>query len=120
MVRSARAPPLTSLMSNEQALSSNLWPHPFEWGNFAEVFHKAPMWRYTLNTMIYAGLSARPAPVGSGVLALDLKGSLVEQPSRRQWSEVAGGSRLQEYRLRDLVISGAVARRAERRSSAGR
>src|SRR4051794_4093 len=55
--------------------------------------------------MIYAGLSARPAPVGSGVLALDLKGGLVEQPARRQWSEVAGGSRLQEYRLRDLVAA---------------
>ena len=55
--------------------------------------------------MIYAGLSARPAPVGAGVLALDLKGSLVEQPARREWSEVAGGGRLQEYRLRDLVAA---------------
>jgi protease-4 len=52
--------------------------------------------------MIYAGLSARPAPVGDGVLDLSLRGSLVEQPSRRQWSDVAGGNRLQEYRLRDL------------------
>ena len=28
--------------------------------------------------MIYAALSARPAPVGDGVLALDLKGSIAE------------------------------------------
>ena len=48
---------LTSLMTNEQALSSNLWPHPFQWSNFTEVFHKAPMWRYALNTMLYAGLA---------------------------------------------------------------
>ena len=48
---------LTSLMSNEQALSSHLWPSPFHWGNFTEVFHKAPMWRYALNTMLYAGLA---------------------------------------------------------------
>src|SRR4051812_3872116 len=55
--------------------------------------------------MIYAGLSARPAPVRDGVLDLSLKGSLVEQPARRDWTEVAGGGRLQEYRLRDLVAA---------------
>ena len=41
---------LTSLMSNEQALSSHLWPHPFEWGNFAEVFHKSPLLTWTVRT----------------------------------------------------------------------
>jgi protease-4 len=55
--------------------------------------------------MIYAGLSARPAPVREGVLDFSLKGSLVEQPARRDWTEVAGGGRLQEYRLRDLVAA---------------
>jgi protease-4 len=55
--------------------------------------------------MIYAGLSARPAPVRDGVLDLNLKGSVVEQPARREWSEVAGGSALQQYRLRDLVAA---------------
>ena len=48
---------LTALMTNDQALSSKLWPHPFHWSNVTEIFHKAPLWRYTLNTMIYAGLS---------------------------------------------------------------
>jgi protease-4 len=55
--------------------------------------------------MTYAGLSARPAPVREGVLDFSLKGSLVEQPARRDWTEVAGGGRLQEYRLRDLVAA---------------
>src|SRR6476661_1453791 len=53
--------------------------------------------------MIYAGLSAKPAPVREGVLDLNLNGSVVEQPARAQWSDVAGGNRLEQYRLRDLV-----------------
>jgi multiple sugar transport system permease protein len=48
---------LTALMTNSQALSPRLWPHPFQWHNFVEVFDKAPMWRYALNTMLYAGLA---------------------------------------------------------------
>ena len=55
--------------------------------------------------MLYGALSARPAPVKDGVLDLDLHGSVVEQPSRRQWADVAGSSRVQEYRLRDLVAA---------------
>jgi protease IV len=55
--------------------------------------------------MLYAGLSARPAPVRDGVLDLNLKGSIVEQPARRQWADVAGGGRLQQYRLRDLIAA---------------
>ena len=53
--------------------------------------------------MLYGALSARPAPVKSGVLDLSLNGSVVEQPSRRQWADITGSSRIQEYRLRDLV-----------------
>src|SRR6476661_909971 len=53
--------------------------------------------------MIYAGLSTKPAPVREGVLDLNLNGSVVEQPARAQWSDVAGGNRLEQYRLRDLV-----------------
>ena len=47
---------LTSLMTNQQALSPKLWPDPFAWHNFADVFSKAPMWRYAFNTLLYAGL----------------------------------------------------------------
>jgi multiple sugar transport system permease protein len=48
---------LTALMTSDQALSPRLWPQPFRWSNVGDVFHKAPMWRYTLNTMLYAGLA---------------------------------------------------------------
>jgi protease-4 len=53
--------------------------------------------------MLYSALSARPAPVKNGVLDLSLNGSVVEQPARAQWSNVASGNRLGQYRLRDLV-----------------
>src|SRR5690349_1268827 len=52
---------------------------------------------------IYSALSARPAPVRNGVLDLNINGSVVEQPARRQWADIAGSPRPQEYRLRDLV-----------------
>jgi len=55
--------------------------------------------------MLYAALAAKPAPVKDGVLALDLKGSVVEQPSRVEFSDIAGGSRVRQYRLRDLVAA---------------
>ena len=48
---------LTALMTRQQALSSRLWPHPFAWSNFRDVFHLFPMWRYALNSTLYAGLS---------------------------------------------------------------
>jgi multiple sugar transport system permease protein len=48
---------LTALMSNEQALSPNLWPHPFAWHNFVDVFTTAPLWRWTLNTLEYSILA---------------------------------------------------------------
>jgi protease-4 len=64
--------------------------------------------------MIYAALSARPAPVKPGVLNLNLNGSVVEQPARAQWSEIAGGSRTRQYRLRDLVAALDAARTDDR------
>jgi protease-4 len=54
---------------------------------------------------LYGALSARPAPVKAGVLNLDLNGSVVEQPARRQWADVASSGRLGQYRLRDLVAA---------------
>jgi multiple sugar transport system permease protein len=48
---------LTSLMTTDQALSPKLWPDPFQWDNYAEVFRQAPMFRYALNTLIYSGLA---------------------------------------------------------------
>jgi multiple sugar transport system permease protein len=48
---------LTALMTSSQALSPHLWPSPFRWHNFIDVFTEAPLWRWTLNTLMYAGLS---------------------------------------------------------------
>jgi protease-4 len=53
--------------------------------------------------LLYAGLSASPAPVGTGVLALELNRPVVEQPASAQLSELVGGTANREYRLRDLV-----------------
>ena len=63
---------LTSLMSNEQALSSNLWPHPFHWHNFVDVFSKAPLFRYYANTVLYAGLATLGLLVSSVPVAYAL------------------------------------------------
>jgi protease IV len=54
---------------------------------------------------LYGALSAKPAPVKDGVLDLDLNGSVVEQPSQRNWSDIAGSSVTREYRLRDLIAA---------------
>jgi multiple sugar transport system permease protein len=48
---------LTSLMTTDQTLSPKLWPDPFRLSNYADVFDKAPMLRYTLNTAIYSVLA---------------------------------------------------------------
>jgi multiple sugar transport system permease protein len=48
---------LTALMTNGQALTPELWPRPFRWSNFLDVFRQAPLWRWMLNTLLYAGLA---------------------------------------------------------------
>ena len=48
---------LTAFMTNGQALSPALWPHPFRWYNFVEIFQKAPLWKYALNSLLYGGLA---------------------------------------------------------------
>jgi multiple sugar transport system permease protein len=49
---------LTALMTDQQALTSRLWPSPFRLSNFADVFRMIPLVRYAANTMMYAGLAA--------------------------------------------------------------
>ena len=56
---------LTALMTSNQALSPDLWPKTFEWSNFTEVFHRSPLWKWTVNTMIYAGLATLGVVVSS-------------------------------------------------------
>jgi multiple sugar transport system permease protein len=48
---------LTSLMTTDQALSPKLWPEPFRWSNYTDVFEQAPLLRYALNTLIYSCLA---------------------------------------------------------------
>jgi len=48
---------LTSLMTTDQALSPKLWPEPFRWSNYTNVFEQAPLLRYALNTLIYSSLA---------------------------------------------------------------
>jgi multiple sugar transport system permease protein len=48
---------LTAMMTNHQALSTNLWPSPFVPANFVKVFEEAPIARYALNSFIYASLA---------------------------------------------------------------
>ena len=48
---------LTALMTDQQVFSANLWPSPFRWSNFTEVFHKIPLFAYTRNTFVIASLS---------------------------------------------------------------
>lgn len=48
---------LTALMSNQQALTKDLWPDPFVWSNFTTAWSKLPMYRYTWNTLQIAVLT---------------------------------------------------------------
>jgi multiple sugar transport system permease protein len=56
---------LTAVMTHNQALSSRIWPHPFRWSNFVDVFHQAPVWRWYLNTLWYSGLATLGVLVSS-------------------------------------------------------
>ena len=47
---------LTSLMSDQQALTRDLWPHPFEWSNYRRVFDTPGFLTWWRNTLLYAGL----------------------------------------------------------------
>jgi multiple sugar transport system permease protein len=42
---------LSSVMTNDQVLSSNLWPRPFQVSNYRDVVETIPLWRYAWNTV---------------------------------------------------------------------
>jgi multiple sugar transport system permease protein len=48
---------LTAVMSDQQVLGAHLWPRPFRWSNFTDVFSRIPLFRYTRNTFTVAALS---------------------------------------------------------------
>ena len=68
---------LTALMTNNQALSPSIWPHPIRWSNFYDVFVKAPFWRWTLNTLQYSVLATIGVVISSVPVAYAL--------SKLQW-----------------------------------
>ncbi|MEV0237276.1 carbohydrate ABC transporter permease [Nonomuraea sp. NPDC050786] len=47
---------LTALMTDQQALTSDLWPRSWNWANFAVVFQKSMLLRWAANTLMYAVL----------------------------------------------------------------
>lgn len=70
---------LTALMTNAQALTPKLWPHPFAFHNIVEVFNQAPMLRYAANTFMYAtlatiGLVVSSVPVAYALACLRWRG----------------------------------------------
>ncbi|WP_405148324.1 carbohydrate ABC transporter permease [Sphaerisporangium sp. NBC_01403] len=48
---------LTAVMTDHQALTSQLWPADWEWGNFGDIFVKAPLLTWILNTLMYSVLA---------------------------------------------------------------
>ena len=63
---------LTALMTNDEALSARLWPHPFAWHNFVDVFTTAPVWRWALNTLEYSALATLGVVISSVPVAYAL------------------------------------------------
>jgi multiple sugar transport system permease protein len=49
---------LTSLMTDQQALSRSLWPNPFRLANYRDVITQTQLFRWTWNTTLVAGLSS--------------------------------------------------------------
>ncbi|MEV0369293.1 carbohydrate ABC transporter permease [Streptomyces sp. NPDC050636] len=47
---------LTSVMSDDQAMSSELWPHEWNWSNYVTVFQTPGFLDWWKNSLLYAGL----------------------------------------------------------------
>ncbi|NGO76388.1 carbohydrate ABC transporter permease [Streptomyces sp. YC504] len=47
---------LTAVMSDDQALTRDLWPKTWEWGNFGTVWETPGFLTWWKNTLLYAGL----------------------------------------------------------------
>ncbi len=47
---------LTSVMTDRQALTTDFWPHQWQWGNYAKVWETPGFLTWWRNTLVYAGL----------------------------------------------------------------
>jgi multiple sugar transport system permease protein len=71
---------LTALMSDQQALTADLWPRDWHFENFALVFEKAPLLRYLTNSLLYSlfatgGMLLSSIPAAYALARLGLKSS---------------------------------------------
>jgi len=48
---------LTSAMSGRQTLTASLWPDPWAWSNYTDVFRQVPLLRWFSNSALYAVLA---------------------------------------------------------------
>jgi multiple sugar transport system permease protein len=56
---------LTSLMTDQEALSTTIWPSSFQWSNYSQVFAEVPFLRWTFNTFLIAILGTIGTVVSS-------------------------------------------------------
>ncbi|NUK03711.1 carbohydrate ABC transporter permease [Streptomyces lunaelactis] len=63
---------LTSVMSDQQALTRELWPKDWEWSNYADVWNTPGFLTWWKNTLLYAGLGTVLTVVSSVPVAYAL------------------------------------------------
>jgi multiple sugar transport system permease protein len=73
---------LSSLMSNDQVLSADFWPRPFQWNNYPTVWQTIPLWQYGWNTVQIAvastvGIVVSSIPVAYALARMRWKGRQV-------------------------------------------
>jgi len=57
---------LTSVMTDQQSLTPDLWPKHWQWSNYSKVFQQAPMLTWLRNTVVYA-VAATAAVLASSI-----------------------------------------------------
>jgi len=70
---------LTAFMTDQQALTKELWPQQWRWENFIDVFAKAPLLRYFGQSLLYSvlatvGMLVSSVPIAYGLSRLHWRG----------------------------------------------
>ena len=68
-----------SLMNKGQAETRSLWPHPFVWHNYIEIFTAVPFLKWTLNTLFVSLMGTLNLLFGEGLAGPSPK-RICEQP----------------------------------------